>query len=96
MRAEDVGDCRGESNGLLTRGVPNAILESKYDAQNECNDGHGVGNLSLLHGLEGLRELTSSKKLGNNCRALMEYLQIRWLFLCKYCQKCNSLRIAIL
>ncbi len=75
-----VGDCRGKSNGLLTRGVANAILEGKYDAQSECDDGYGVGNLSLLHGLEGLCELTSSKNLGNNCRALMEYLQIRWLF----------------
>jgi hypothetical protein len=75
-----VGDCHSESNGLLTRGVANTILEGEYDAQNERNDGYGVGNLSLLHGLEGLRELTSSKNLGNNCRALMEYLQIRWLF----------------
>jgi hypothetical protein len=48
----------------LTRGDVNSIGEGKYNAQNECNDGYGVGNLSLLHGLKGLRELTSSKKLG--------------------------------
>ncbi len=78
---------------MLTRGDVNAICEGKYNAQNEFDDGYGVGDLSLLHGLKGLHELTSSKNLGKKLQGAYGVVAGSMAFLRKYCQECNSLRI---